>query len=389
MYLDKREGLLMKRFDFPVGYHDFHKVKIMDFQMNRWYSMGYTRKEDMIEAARKIDKLDDWKEVMIEKAENALEENRLMNATFYYRAAEFFAHPSDPDKIALYDKFINLFYTKLFAKEPIERFVVPFGKSALSAIKITSDSIEKKGTIVIHGGFDSFVEEFYSIGTFFADLNYDVIMFDGPGQGAVLKKQGLPITYQWEKPTKAILDYFKLDNVTLLGISMGGWLCFRAAAFEPRIKRVIALSIAYDYMKIPPAFIEKFSLWLFKHEKLLNWMSDMKMKMMPQEKWGVDNLMYITKTSTPLESAKAILEFNEENLKSELVKQHVLILTGEEDHFIPVKMHHMQVKALKNAKSITDYIFTRRDQAQNHCQVGNIGLALNTMKAWLEDKDRA
>jgi pimeloyl-ACP methyl ester carboxylesterase len=48
-----------------------------------------------------------------------------------------------------------------------------------------------------------------------------------------------------------VLDYFHLDDVTLLGISMGGWLCFRAAAYEPRIRRVIALSIAFDYMQIP------------------------------------------------------------------------------------------------------------------------------------------
>lgn len=31
-----------------------YKVKIIDFQMNRWYSMGYTRKEDMIESEGEI-----------------------------------------------------------------------------------------------------------------------------------------------------------------------------------------------------------------------------------------------------------------------------------------------------------------------------------------------
>ncbi len=46
-----------------------------------------------------------------------------------------------------------------------------------------------------------------------------------------------------------------------------------------------------------------------------------------------------------------------------MIKQDVLILTGKEDHMIPLKMHNMQVKALTNAKSITDIIFTKSKYA--------------------------
>ncbi|NDI33567.1 alpha/beta fold hydrolase [Chengkuizengella sediminis] len=376
----------MLEFNFPVGYHHFHKTKIMDFQMNRWVSMGYSRVEDMMDAARNIQKVDDWKDEMIRQAKKARVENRIMNATFYYRAAEFFTLPTDPDKMKIYDQFIALFYNVLVAGENIERILVPYGKHFLPAMKVPAKGNVKKGTLVIHGGFDSFMEEFYSMAVYFSKLNYEVILFEGPGQGYALKKQGLPLSYEWEKPTSAILDYFELDDVTLLGISMGGWLCFRAAAYEPRIKRVIASSIAYDYMKIPPPFIEKFALWLFKHPNLMAWMSDLKMKMMPQEKWGIEHLMYITHTKTPLESGFAILEFNEEHLKSEMVKQDILILTGEKDHFIPVKMHHLQIQALKNAKSITDRIFTEKEQGQNHCQVGNMGLSLSKMAEWMDER---
>ncbi len=68
---------------------------------------------------------------------------------------------------------------------------------------------------------------------------------------------------------------------------MGGWLCFRAAAYESRIKRVIASSIAYDYMKIPPAYIEKFARWLLKHPRIMEPAARLKMKLMPQENWGI------------------------------------------------------------------------------------------------------
>ena len=95
--------------------------------------------------------------------------------------------------------------------------------------------------------------------------------------------------------------------------------------------------------------------------------------------------MYITKKDNPLDASKMMLEMSEENLHSDLVKQDVLILTGEEDHFIPLKMHHKQVNALTNANSITEKIFTREEQGQNHCQIGNFGLAVDVMAKWIKN----
>ena len=96
--------------------------------------------------------------------------------------------------------------------------------------------------------------------------------------------------------------------------------------------------------------------------------------------------MYITRTDTPMAAIRTFLQMNEKNLHSELVKQDVLILTGTDDHFIPLKMHDKQVKALTNARSVTGRIFTREEQAHNHCQIGNMGLALDTMLKWIEEK---
>ena len=123
---------------------------------------------------------------------------------------------------------------------------------------------EKIGTIVMHGGFDSFIEEFYSWMRYLSDHGYEVLAFEGPGQGAALKKYGIALDYRWENSAKKILDYFQVDDVTWLGISMGGWFCFRAAAFESRIKRVIASGIAFDYMKFPN-ILEQLLMKLFFH----------------------------------------------------------------------------------------------------------------------------
>ncbi|MCK4350000.1 MAG: hypothetical protein KAX13_04040 [Candidatus Krumholzibacteria bacterium] len=103
-------------------------------------------------------------------------------------------------------------------------------------------------------------------------------------------------------------------------------------------------------------------------------------------RWIIGNLMYISKAKTPMDAFDLVKEMNVENLHSDLVKQDVLVLTGRNDHFIPFKMHRMQIEALTNARSVTGKIFTKETQAHNHCQNGNFGLALETMVQWLDDK---
>ena len=217
--------------------------------------------------------------------------------------------------------------------------------------------------------------------------DYEVIGFEGPGQGAALRTFGLPLTHEWEKPTKAILDYFNPTNATLLGLSMGGWFCLRAAAFEPRITRVIASGHAIDYMKSMNVVVRKLHEWCFEHcREFMDRMAEMKFQGEGMASWAVDHLKYITKKEKPLDALEFYRLLNERNMHSELVKQDVLILTGRDDHFIPFKMHDMQIEALTNARSVTGRVFTKNDHAQNHCQTGNIGLALDMILEWLDQK---
>jgi alpha-beta hydrolase superfamily lysophospholipase len=369
---------------FPIGYERFHKKQLFNFQLNRPYSFGFARYEDMIDAGESIKNFKSWKAVMLKLAENAFNDGRIMNAAFYYRAAEFYTKSNSPEKDILYNKFIELFY-KAFKKDETEKHLIPYEEGKLPAIRIPS-ATKRKGTIVLHGGFDSFIEEFYSMMKYFSNHGYEVIGFEGPGQGAARRKFGLPITYEWEKPTKTILDYFQIDNVILYGISMGGWLCLRAAAFEPRIKRVIASGHAIDYMQSMHPLLRKLHFWCLEHcRNFMNRMAVMKFeKREGMASWMVDHLKYITKQTQPLDALDFYLQLNEQNIHSELVKQDVLILSGSKDHLIPGKMHSIQIKALTNANSVTGRIFTEKEHAQNHCQTGNIGLSLDFIIDWIE-----
>ena len=102
------------------------------------------------------------------------------------------------------------------------------------------------------------------------------------------------------------------------------------------------------------------------------------------EGWQMSNLMYITGIEPPMSAFDYAMQMNEENLHCELVDQDVLLMTSRNDHFIPYKLHDRQVDLLGGARSLTDRVFVESESAQNHCQIGNIGLALRTMDRWIQ-----
>lgn len=377
------------QFTFPVGYRLFHKNQLFNFQMNRPYALGYARLEDLEKAGRKIGTFAEWKAEMLRLATAALSESRLVNAAAYYRAAEFYTFPDDPDKEALYDRFSDLFY-RAFREDGIERIQIPYPHDrahpeAFLPAMVTRAQGKPRGTIVLHGGYDSFIEEFYSMMRYFAASGFRVIGFEGPGQGAARRKAGLPLDFRWEKPVGAVLDYFGLDNVTLIGLSMGGYFALRAAAFEPRVKRVITSGHAFDYRKVAPAPATWLLTFFRDHFRdFTNRMSKWKIGKGGMEAWNISHMMYVLGVNEPMAGLDFALQLTEENLHSDLVKQDVLALASREDHFIPFRLHKEQIKRLTSARSVADRIFTAKEHAGNHCQIGNIGLALKVMTEWLD-----
>ena len=200
-------------------------------------------------------------------------------------------------------------------------------------------------------GLRSFIEEFYWMMRCSSDNGYDVIGFDGPGQGATRRRHGIAFDYRWERPTGAVLDYFQPDDVTLIGLSMGGWLGLRASAFEKRMASH-RNGHAYDYYKIPP-LIAQWMMTFFntKFKDASNRIALKNIEKGGMEGWQTSNIMYITKIDAPMAAFDYARQMNEKNLHSELVDQDVLLLTGRDDHFIPYKLHDRQLALLSNARS--------------------------------------
>jgi pimeloyl-ACP methyl ester carboxylesterase len=79
------------------------------------------------------------------------------------------------------------------------------------------------------------------------------------------------------------------------------------------------------------------------------------------------------------------LGMNATHLGSERIKQDVLLLCGEHDAFQPPILARSQAAALTAARSVTVRTFTKAEQADQHCQMGNLDLACRVVTEWLRD----
>ena len=225
------------------------------------------------------------------------------------------------------------------------------------------------------------------------DAGYDVIAFDGPGQGGALNESGLPITAEWHKPVNAVLDYFEVEWAALVGLSLGGCLAMRAAARVPRIDRVVAYDVFTNGLDVtlrqspaPLRGLLKVLLGL-RAASVVNWMIARVASISPVVQWGLQEGMHVTGTNSAFGFLQAFRKFKTADV-SALIAQDVLLLAGSEDHYIPIEQWYAQTKMLTNARSVTARLFTRGESVQNHCQLGNQGLALKTIVNWLDETPR-
>ncbi|MCB2343110.1 alpha/beta fold hydrolase [Clostridium estertheticum] len=305
-------------------------------------------------------------------------------ASNYYKAADFYLSTTDPNKQKMYDGFRENFY-KGYHEFEFEQYDVPYENSFLPAIKLINQGAHK--TLIVFGGYDGYMEEIIPMMRFLKNIDYNIIIFDGPGQGTALKN-GLKFIMNWEKPVSIIINYFNLQRVSLMGMSWGGYFVMRAAAFEKRIDKIIALDIFYCGLDALMQRMPK-----IKADILMSLINDNQTdqlnltinKMMVNDidlNWKINKGYENTGETTPYGLLK---NFERHTMKGigQLVNQDVLLLAGENDQYVPISRLPQIQQELCNAASITTRVFTPKTGGAEHCQAGRPDLAFDEIKKFL------
>ncbi|GGF18076.1 alpha/beta hydrolase family protein [Subtercola lobariae] len=108
-------------------------------------------------------------------------------------------------------------------------------------------------TLILVNGYDGTAEELYfTNGAAALQRGYNVLAFDGPGQGAMLIDRGVVFRPDWEAVVTPVVNFaLELAGVhphrlVLMGLSFGGYLAPRAASVEHRLAACVSDCGPYD-----------------------------------------------------------------------------------------------------------------------------------------------
>lgn len=180
-----------------------------------------------------------------------------LRACTYFRTAGvmLFAVPVDPRHVAG-----NLRQTEMFRRAaalmdpPPEVLEMPFEDTTLPGYFFRPDRDPRpRATVVLTGGYDGTSEELYFYnGAAALARGYNVLAFDGPGQGAALLQQGMTMRADWGSVITPVIDYavsrpdVDQSRLALIGLSLGAHLAPRAASQEHRLAALIADCGSFD-----------------------------------------------------------------------------------------------------------------------------------------------
>lgn len=382
----------MVELDFPVGIYDIHKDGNFNFQFNRTVAHG-ANLEEVRAIAAKVTDIKSYVTLMREAEAKAKAAGNLKAALAYMRAAEFFTTAKE-GKAEHYEEFKKLFYelnADMMRDYKVQRAEVPYENGYLPVMYSINEN--PKGVVVLHGGYDSYFEEHLKIALHMYRNGYTVYIFEGPGQGEVIYREGIPFTPEWHKPVSTVLDYFQLEDVALMGISLGSILCKLAAAKEPRIKYICAVGLQTDLYestlaRMPKEFKEKIGQMMDQEKadevnKLLYELMDTS----PIYSWYLDQGMFVFNVNSPYEYLRETQRYSIVPVTGQITQDYLLVI-GQEDHLLGLDLCLYEIERMASARSFTLRIITPAEKGQNHCNIGNRKLMIDVFLNWLEETKR-
>jgi|KBSMisStaDraftv2_1062788.scaffolds.fasta_scaffold96469_2 pimeloyl-ACP methyl ester carboxylesterase len=264
-----------------------------------------------------------------------------------------------------------------------------------SISKLSSRNSSSYPTLIVHGGFDSTLEELYSSAAAPAlDRGYNCLTFEGPGQGGVIRKQKIPFRYDWEKVVTPVIDYaiqkkddFAIDTklIALMGISMGGYLAARATAFDNRISACILYNGVYDgYDATASSFPKPLLTAIDKSDsEYVNITIKNLMKSDPNIRFNIKHGMWTTGTHSPYD---LIIGSKKYTIKDTLsnIRCSTLVLEAEKDDSFPGQPKKVY-DGLTSASSKAYILFTEEEGAEEHCQCGAPAISNQKIFDWLDE----
>lgn len=322
----------------------------------------------------------------------------LLRAATYYQCSDFFLHgsPHDARVLRAYKRSVECYGQAARMHEPaIEPVEIPYGTGTLPGYFHSAGRPGRRPTLILHTGFDGSAEEMHVFGARAAvERGYNVLAFDGPGQYGPLHRDGLVFRPDWENVVGPVVDFALTrpdvdpKRLALMGISLGGLLAPRAAAYEKRLAALIANDGVYDFSatfkaNVPPEKLEGFLSGLKADQApAIDQMLAQQMKTSTTFRWAYEHGMWSTGAASPRAFLAKMLDYNLRNGVAEAITCPTLVCDAEADLFFTQQPQQLY-DHLTCRKTLIR--FTTAEGAGAHCQVGANRLAFARIFDWLDE----
>ncbi len=360
-----------------------HKIQEGNFES--WYNEWYTIAERIKGIAEQC--------IKEEHPVSAL--YALLRASNYYRAAEFYLHgnPQDPRIRSVSKKSRTCFSTAMtLAPIKITAINIPYEHTTLPGYFYHVDN-KQRPTLILQTGFDGTQEELYGYALEGIKRGYHVLTFEGPGQGSVLREQGIPFRPDWEVVIRAVTDFaitqpeVDASMLILFGLSFGGYLAPRGASGNDHIKILIANTGIYDWLEgiANKSGSSKDELLQKAQNHSASFDSAVQeiMKVKTEIRWAFEHGMFAFQVKTPSQLIDKYAACTLQD-RAHLITSTSLILDSEQE-LAPMQEQAQRLYDHLSCPKTYMY-FTAAEGAGLHCQLGAFQLSSQRIYDWLDTK---
>lgn len=301
----------------------------------------------------------------------------------YKRAANYLltcerlqAHNA-PGRLALYQRFLRVFERGIqLAGDNCQRVEIPYenGK-VISGLYVKAEGLKDGGKaplLVQVNGLDSMKEMKYLVGLpgWLAKRGVSSLIIDQPGTGEALRLHGMTARYDTEHWASRVVDWLETradvdaSRIGCEGVSLGGYYCPRAVAFEPRFACGVVWGANHDWREVQKRRLEKEGDFPVPHYwQHVFWV------------WGakdIDDFMRIAENV----HLDGVLD---------RIKVPFLVTHGEKDSQIPLKWAQRTYDQLVNSPQRELKIFTDREGGVQHASFDNSANAGQYIADWVAE----
>lgn len=299
---------------------------------------------------------------------------KLLRAANYMVTAERLQAHDAEGRLALYKRFLATFENGIAQSgAPAQRVEIPYAGVHLSALHVPAIGVAGPQPVLVQvNGLDSTKEMKYLVGLpdWLAKRGVASLIVDQPGTGEALRLQGLTARHDSEHWASRIVDWLEsrpdidAKRIGLEGVSLGGYYCPRAVAFEPRFACGVAWGANHDWRDVQKKRLEREGDFPVPHYwKHVCWV------------WGASDIDEFMKIAENVH-LDGILD---------RIRVPFLVTHGEKDSQIPLKWAQRTYEQLVNSPKRELKVFTEREGGVQHASFDNSANAGAYIADWVAE----